>query len=155
MDYKTKYLKYKNKYLQLKKQLGGARVPTTTPSTQSWLYMPLLLLPFNDVVVNFPIQFHNAITEYNTANPDLQIKTIDQIKNELKEKYQTNGVNLNNRESIQHVLNFRYDDSNKLHLTGNDQEKLIDKFELGYTFDILVSIFINKCSNIEFEFRIK
>ena len=63
MDFKIKYLKYKNKYINLKNELkmenqyggeiGDGKVPSTTPYSQSWLFMPLLLAPFENIIVDF------------------------------------------------------------------------------------------------------
>ncbi len=54
MDHKyLKYLKYKEKYLNLKNQIGGAKIPTVRPDTNEWLYLPIIYIPFTSMNVFF------------------------------------------------------------------------------------------------------
>ena len=73
MEYKSKYLKYKEKYIQLKLQKslkssnmkGGVKVtiPTTFPGTYSFLFMPLLYYTLDNSSVTLPDGFEQAILE--------------------------------------------------------------------------------------------
>jgi len=47
-------------------QSGGANIPIAHCDTQSWLYMPLILSPFEDVDVEFPADFDNYLREKNS-----------------------------------------------------------------------------------------
>jgi hypothetical protein len=147
MNYKDKYFKYKNKYLLLKNQLGGGLlVPNNLPSTQSWFIMPVLLMPFFDIQVDFPEQFYqNDITgkEFGFDNSF----NIREIVDKLKEYYTKFGVDFNNRRTLEKIPNIIFDDKPKyLHLSAESQEMIIDAIDVRVSFDIIIYNIVSKYS---------
>lgn len=49
MDYKDKYLKYKNKYLELKQQIGGSEIPRLPQDVLREIYS---FTNYKDVIKN-------------------------------------------------------------------------------------------------------
>lgn len=133
-DYKIKYLKYKNKYQQLKKKLqlkniliGGSRneieIPHRFPDTYSFLFMPLILLPFTDIYMEFPPRFNELLMAQFRIH-------LGDIKHELGKFYTQHDVDLNNRETIIWInidgKYCNYDDvDKKIHLDGESQERIL------------------------------
>jgi len=121
IDYKKKYLKYKGKYINLKNQAGNGPIPRVLPGTQSWFYMPIILLPFNDVIVRFPERFSGMLNEITTG----RIRNIERLKEIMANFYRSKGINLEDRRTIQTIGGYRFDDASYLHLEGGEQERLL------------------------------
>jgi hypothetical protein len=113
MNFKDRYIKYKNKYLILKNQLGGSyTIELNAPATQSWLFMPIILFPFKDVeIIMSPLIL-------NLLNTNIIPTVID--------FYTVNNIDLNDRRNLR-SLGVEFDDNYLLHLRGNDQEILLYK----------------------------
>jgi hypothetical protein len=60
MSYQNKYLKYKNKYLDLKKQIGGSLINNNKPVNEPIPECPICMLPFNNTNKR-PVGLHNII----------------------------------------------------------------------------------------------
>ena len=146
-NYIKNYIKYDT---ILKKLNGVANVPNELPETQSWIYMPLILMPFNDVNVNFPDYFNDL------GIPDFLVPydTLGFFYTKLLKYYEDNNINLDDRKSLNN-LNYHYDDANFLHLTPNDQEKLLDVVEIRLQVDAFAETLVNNFNNTEFTFEKK
>lgn len=165
VDYKEKYLKYKLKYLNLKKQFGGNRIPDRLPATQSWLYMPIILLPFNDVVVRFPDRFNFMLNELTNG----KIRNVDELKRILRSFYENKRIDLNDRRTIQTVGGYNFDDRDNLHLSGEEQERLLTDIKLHDIsifgaiptantrefLETIINSIMSELSGQEIEFRIR
>jgi hypothetical protein len=139
----NKYLKYKLKYENLKNQLGGETVPDSKPRTQSWLYMPIILSPFTDIIVHFSGAFNKTINDHNTENPEFPLYSLEKIKNLLKIFYLKKNIDLNNHKELT-KLEVSYDTPSFLHLRGTDQELILESARVKFIVDRLVDLFIDK-----------
>jgi len=157
----NKYLKYKAKYMNLKNIfeyyniIGGGRVPLSLPRTQSWLYMPIVLLPFTDVTIDFPKEFQ---TELTLLSHEMGFKydTFDKIKEKLKEYYEDKKItNFSDRGEITKA-DVAYDDGGaKLHLKGEDQVKILENTEIAFIIESLAERLVQKRKGLEYTFRVK
>ena len=158
MDYKNKYLKYKKKYLELKNQTGGHKVPLVLPETQSWFFMPILLKPFEeDIEVVFPDEF------YEINYPDIGLIPFNNINNYLIDFYNSKNINLSTRFSLIKKLGVEFDDKHSLHLRPTDQEKILNdlffennhSINLKFQCDAYAEIIVNDYPDIDFIFKLK
>jgi hypothetical protein len=143
MNFYSKYLKYKKKYLNLKNaQKGGSKVKEIYISkqkkeTQSDIYMPIILLPFEDIEVHFPhtiINFFNNIK--NHADTDIfNCKNIDEIKQILTEFYRGKGIDLSQRKNLELHYKFDIDDGEYLHIEGVQQEQILTDTNLVFCIE--------------------
>jgi hypothetical protein len=154
MNYKNKYLKYKEKYLNLLNQKGGEyTVPPVMGSTQSWFMMPLLFMPFNDMHVDFPSEFIDAsITLKNNINTF----SITEISEILTNYYNNNDVDLYNRRSLEHINNVYFDDSPSfLHLTGIGQEVILDESGTRTSVEAIIQYLISMYPSKKYNYYAK
>lgn len=164
MDYKIKYLKYKNKYFKIKNIKGGNEIPDSSKvsnkSTHSWFIMPILLKSFSDIKVNFPDEFNEeSIRLKNEFN---WIKSIEEIFELIKNYYLQNSIELDNRRNLQ-KLNLKpiYDDKPFfLHLTQESQENILntDYFRdnlIDVSIYQIISSLISKFSKWKYDFYLK
>jgi hypothetical protein len=140
-----KYLKYKNKYMMLKEknnQIGGDiihTVPEQLQATQSWIYMPVILAPFNDISVSYDPTI-DIILHQN------DVPTINSIINKLRLFYVSNAVNLNDHHNL---LFYNYHFDNPYHLVGDSQERLLEYAKINDELDDIIYFIcdpINKIS---------
>jgi len=131
-----KYQKYLYKYTQLlkkqKKLKGGERVPEQVPNTQSWLFMPFILLPFDNLLIDFNGDIQAFINEYFGV---FNLHNKEQITNYIRDQIRilNPAINFNDRTTLGNniePLNLIYDDENHLHLTGDSQERLLESMFL-------------------------
>ena len=134
----NKYFKYKEKYLNLKKQIGGVAVPKELPATQSWLYMPIILRPFMNINVFFNSTFDRTIEQYNNDNNDNKLLNLNIINQKLTKFYIHKKINLDNHIN----LYTHYMSDSDLHLNGNEQERLLKESNLAPIIESLVILFI-------------
>ena len=155
MNSKNKYIKYKNKYLNLLNQKAGAyTVPTEMPASHSWFLMPLLFLPFNDIHVDFPSKFIDESIQLK--NQFIDIFSITEISEILKNYYINKGINLNNRRSLEKINNVTFDDSPLfLHLIGDSQEVILNETNTRYSTDVIIASIINKFPGEKFNYYTK
>ena len=152
MSYKTKYLKYKTKYLKYKKLLSGGtrQIPVEPQTNNSWLFMPIILRPFYDVNIVFPVEFNTICA---MLHDDANFKTLDEINIILTQFYIDLGINLNDRTSLVR-LGYIFNDRDNLHLTQSSQEQLLN--DAGITIDveaITASIIHHLGGNVTFTFE--
>lgn len=146
MNYEKKYLKYKTKYNNLKKQLGGQKieffVPNTLPNTQSWFIMPFILKPFNNIDVQFDESIEILL---NSQHEDFGITT--SLNQMLLEYYNKNNINLDDILNLQLFGSF----DSYLHLPGNVQEQILEDSytDLGIYAIIQELVFNSKYHNIK------
>ena len=157
--YKEKYLKYKKKYLlEIKNQIGKGfeRIPNIQPEYNSWIFMPLILLPFNNMRVCFPNIFYDVAYEYEQ---ETRIKTsLGYIEYILKEFYKSKNINLNDHITLDTIGGYRYDDQpNCKHLIGTEQERLLNDVGILTECEAIAALFVNneKTKNEGFVFDIK
>jgi hypothetical protein len=159
-SYENKYFKYKAKYINLKNIfeyyniIGGGTVPSVQPATQSWIYMPLLLMPFTDVQVEFPSSF-NDVLESAAKISGSQYNTFEKISDKLKETYTSKGISdFSDRGNITRISGIMYDDgSSRLHLRGEDQVKLLELAGLDLLAETLTPLLINNLAGTRFTFE--
>jgi hypothetical protein len=164
-----KYQKYLYKYAQLlknqKKLKGGANIPEQLPATQSWIFMPFILLPFDNLLIHFNYDVQAYINEYFA---DFNLHNKEQITNYIRDQIRIliPDINFNDRISLGNnvpPLNLQYDDADHLHLTGASQERLLERMTLrSNTFGIdlnmrdilstLANELINRFPNNYFDF---
>ena len=164
-----KYQKYLYKYTQLlkkqKKLKGGALIPEVLPGTQSWFFMPFILLPFDNLLINFPADIQDVIEEYFT---DYNLNNMELITNYIRDQIRIliPDINFNDRRSLGNnipPLNLYYTDAEHLHLSGDSQERLLERMNLrSNTFEMdlnmqdilstLANELINRFSNRNFDF---
>ena len=140
MNYKLKYLKYKNKYLNLRKQYGGKiidTVPSSLPPTQSWFMMPFILRPFKDI----DVQFDESIEELlNIPMPIFGVET--SLNNMLINFYNLNGIDLDTRLSLERY-GYNYDNDTNTHIPGDQQEQLLTNANIGVSIDAIIQTIVN------------
>jgi hypothetical protein len=170
--YRKKYLKYKSKYNKLKtivefyNIIGGAKVPDVLPATQSWLYMPVLLMPFTDVSVNFPDEF-NDILMSTSAELGFELFSFEAIVNKIKETYEAQCISnfsdrnnitsirvTHNRDGVDVVENVRFDDASRLHLRGEDQEKLLELADVNVILESIAGKIVESLKGMDFTFEL-
>lgn len=134
-DYKYKYKKYLHKYKKILKQhkmLGGATVPNVIPATQSWFFMPIILLPFDELLIDFNDLnkiIINGFVRYG-------LNSIDAITAFIRDRIRLliPDINFNDRRDLGRnvePLNLHYDDApNFMHLSHDSQERLLDRIIL-------------------------
>jgi len=130
MDYKQKYLKYKEKYVQLKLQLdskiiqkgngGEVTIPSSLPGTQSFLFMPLIYYTLDNSSVTLPDGFIQIILDciesLREMGFEIPFTTFEEFIAYLLEILKKNGIH-----SIANLkLNSAY------HIPGPEQEKITD-----------------------------
>jgi hypothetical protein len=159
-SYERKYLKYKAKYINLKNIfeyyniIGGGTVPSSQPETQSWIYMPLLLMPFTDIKVEFPSSFNNVL-ELAAEISGSPYNTFEKIKDKLKEIYTSKGISdFSNRTNITTISDIAYDDGGAhLHLRGEDQVKVLQLAGLDLLAETLTPLLITNLAGTRFTFE--
>jgi hypothetical protein len=122
MDFKLKYFEYKNKYFNLKKQYGGV-VKTTQvtvlsespPETNSNIFMPIILAPFENVKVTIDEEIERTLR-------DNHVPTFTEVIELVKGYYIDHNINLSN---VWNLSTLYYFDSPPFHISGNDQEELL------------------------------
>ena len=143
---KEKYLKYKNKYNILKSQIGGSHkiiiIPENIPATQSWFYMPILLAPFNNVLVNFDNKIENFVNQLKN-NSFISINLKDCIE-KIKSFYKDKGVNLNDFNDLK---NFSFNFDGQYHLPADQQEYLLNYSEIRAQLDFIIQYMFTKENN--------
>jgi len=124
MNYNHKYLKYKNKYLYLKNQVGGKLINykkyslkiDSPPITYSEIIMPILLSPFTNISVYIPSDIENTLR--NIGAP-----TFQSIIKKCNKYYKENDFDLNRSFSLQEKgYIFDYP---PFHIKGDKQEQLM------------------------------
>ena len=122
MNYKIKYLKYKNKYLSLKKQHGGFMkkkiniiLDGIQPDTLSNIFMPIILAPFENVNVIINNDIEKSLLQHNAPTFELIIKL-------LRQYYIKKNINLSN---VYNLWSFYHFDDAPFHITGEAQEQLL------------------------------
>lgn len=128
MDYKSKYIQYKNKYLNLKKQqygqIGGAHttIPSTYPRTYSFLYMPLIYYTIDSSSVQLFDGFRELLQEcidILTAELDPKPFTdVDGFFTYLRSIINSNGVN-----TIEDLERLKDSDH---HIPGDEQDRIMN-----------------------------
>jgi hypothetical protein len=166
-DY-NKYLKYKKKYLLLKKQLGGTTVPDISSLdkynfTHSWFYMPIILAPFENIELIFPEDFDLEIEKINkkeSDNPEHnnlgemfgEIKTIRSLIRSMMNYYISKNIDLTNSENLTQ-LGYEFD--NNLHISQHNQEDLLKKAKIYDDVSNLTNVIIMTKHGKNFVFRKK
>jgi len=120
-------------------QSGGANIPIAHCDTQSWLYMPLILSPFEDVDVEFPADFDNYLREknsdmelavaYRAVYDDVRMDLFDlaSVSRLIREYYVRQGIHTNTKQNLTNLtlsngVRIAYDSIN--HIPGDLQELL-------------------------------
>jgi len=169
IDYKDKYFLYKNKYLNLKKLndvgktdknltknvtttdlIGGGitePIADTLPVTQSWIYMPLILAPFE----NIRVIFDDKINQRLKTIPNLLgvIDSFDAIIDVIRQFYITHSVNLDDNMNLT-KFNYVYD-SPPLHLQDSSQITLLQIAGVKDRIDDLLHIIFSPTHNVHFK----
>ena len=105
--------------------------------SQSWILMPIILLSFNDVQIEFPMEFNKTykIMYFNEQKKIDVMYLINQYKSKLLQLYQHYNIDLNNRKSLNMINNVEFDDEEFLHLRGDSQNILFEDkfFEINIT----------------------
>lgn len=129
-----KYLKYREKYLNLKKQIGSAIVPNknVTITSNEWLYKPIIYRPFTDINVHFAEGFNKKIKEINPSLPDL-----DSINKILLRFYLDKDIDLSKRNNLRVHYEFSANE-----ITLNGQIALLEECFLIEIINDLALIFI-------------
>lgn len=141
MDYKTKYLKYKNKYLILRSQIGGYYKTTQTfifgnvqPDTLSSIYMPVILAPFDNIDVIFPDRLDLELRSINLGG--LNAPIFLDIINRVKNFYRRLGIDT----TSSYNMNLYQFDYPPFHMTGGDQERLLKDAGVKDDLDFLIGL---------------
>jgi hypothetical protein len=126
-----KYLKYKNKYLKYKNKYGGSNNVIKDIDLYNYIYMVIILLPFDDIVITISDEY---IKKY----------FIDNINNKLKDYYLLNNINLKNRRSLVD-LGFLFDDKpNYLQLNIENLITILNNVNIKQSIDIFIDELIKK-----------
>ena len=129
MNYNKNNLK-KNKIIQF----GGNGIQNIInniiPSTQSWIYMPILLAPFDDIITIFDPIIDKTLIQYNLPSFENMIKKV-------KEFYVEHKVDLSSYKELE---NFGYKFDNTLHLLPNNQESLLKYIKINEDIDIIIYV---------------
>jgi len=118
--------------------------------------MPILLMPFYDVDVNFSEEI------LNIKDDNLGIKSLNESLAFLVAFYHSKHIDFNSRFDLLRKLDVRFDDTHSLHLRSDDQEKILNDlfFQEKYGFNLLdncsalVQILIEKYKGIKFTFKL-
>ena len=152
MDHKyLKYLKYKEKYLNLKNQIGGAAVPRVRPDTNEWLYLPIIYRPFTSMNVFFNQEYDTAITAHNTTNRT-NLPSLDQINKILIRFYYTRNILLDNIRNLESVGGYAFFN---LKVKPDQQIRLLTECGLIDIVNTLADIFIRTMANKQFIYNTK
>ena len=130
MDYKSKYLKYKEKYIRLKGEntpsnilKGGSTltIPSKFPGTYSFLFMPLLYYTLEYTSVTLPDRFIELFLEcVNNAREMLGISlpftTFDEFIGHLRQSL--NSYKINTIADLEALKDGDH------HISGNNQERI-------------------------------
>jgi hypothetical protein len=134
MDYKQKYLKYKNKYLSLKEQIGGfmrkkiVTIINEIPNTYSHIFMPIILAPFENVNVIFNNEIENLLLLAS-------VPTFESLIKRVRDFYVKQNIDLSNFWNLaDHGYEF---DIPPFHMKDTHQEALL--FENGANINELIN----------------
>ena len=153
MDYKTKYLKYKKKYLKLS-QRGGFNIPNQPKKTQSWFFMPFILSSFTDVVVEFTEPIYKSCDDLNIKFDGLIGTLQDNI--EIFKKYLIGkNIDLSDRRNLLKINNVFFDDTKYSHLTSDSQDYLLNEVGIREKIEKIALNLIEKNGGEEYKFYIK
>ena len=156
MDYKSKYLKYKEKYFRLRTkqiQFGGtvSKIPPTLPRTYSYLFMPLLYYALDNSSVRLPEGFEQAfldcVDNLRDFGTDILFTTLQQLITYIRDIIMANGVS-----SIEQ-LKLLNDKRDSYHFAGDLQESLINYNSdpiINAIISCLGQMLINRCVGQEF-----
>jgi hypothetical protein len=151
MDYKDKYLKYKSKYLNQRYIATPpviSTIPANIPNTQSWIYMPLLLAPFKNVIVTFDKIIDSILLKYKdnfSYFSTIQYYQLSDYVNIIERYYTQTGINLDNNHNL---TNFGYIyDNYPFHLQDNYQEELLNKIGIKNNIDLIIQILFSSDIN--------
>ena len=152
MDHKyLKYLKYKEKYLNLKNQIGGAKIPTLRPDTNEWLYLPIIYRPFTSMNVFFNQEYETKITEHNITNRT-NLPSLDEINKILIRFYYTKNILLDNIRNLETVGGYTFFN---LKVKSDQQIRLLTECGLIDIVNTLAEIFIRTMANKSFIYTTK
>jgi hypothetical protein len=151
MDNKYKYLKYKEKYLNLKKQIGGEIVPSSKPDTHEWLYLPIIYRPFLSMNVFFDQEYDTVITIYNNAN-GINLLSLDEINKILIRFYYEKKILLDNHENLETSGGYIFLSKK---IKPDEQIRLLTESGLIDIINTLAEIFIRDMGNKQFIFNTK
>lgn len=146
VDYYQKYLKYKNKYLQLQKLHGGApgehtyTIPSTMTGTLSWLYVPLIYNSLDDVRVTLPPNFMKVF-ESVTSRFSTKIKTFEEFKEKMKKSL--NDRRIRRKNDLKNLT----DDGYGWHLRAEEQERIIGMGDIGHIITVLAPQLVKSAKN--------
>lgn len=147
------YCRAKTQYLM--RQRGGGQVPDFIPETHSWLFMPIILAPFDDVEVVWPVEFDILIEAFR-AGAD-HILTLAEIVDRMEHFYIGRHVNLCTRLNLQ-TIGKKFDDSPlNLHLPGKEQDELLEEADLKVACESAAMILLSHADfkGKEFTFKVK
>ena len=141
-DTKKKYLKYKKKYNLLKSyninQHGGTfnkcSVITNNPMIQSWLYMPIILAPFDNIILSYNPIIDTQLKKFNFEY------TIERLIEEMTKYYRGNYIDLSDYNNL---LRYSYIFDSHLHLTPQSQELLLTYAKLKDHIDTIIYAMCN------------
>ena len=125
MNYKNKYLKYKIKYLNTKKNYGGSNK------------LPPSFLKIDDII---PANSCNQICEKKEKQSDEFIKINDNYEDILKD---TDLHNLNKRKLIEALTNPKETDIENKNTTEDYYRRLLEKHKIIYsneTYNLIIQI---------------
>jgi hypothetical protein len=146
-----KYLKYKKKYLNLKKQIGGKIVPKSKPATHEWLYLPIIYRPFLSMNVFFDQEYDNTIIAHNDAN-GTNLPSLDKINKILIRFYYNKKILLDNHMNLESSGKYTFISQN---IKLDQQIILLTESKLIDIINTLAEIFIEKMSTKSFIFNTK
>lgn len=143
MDYKTKYLKYKQKYLKLlndKIQYGGAisSIPFTIPKTYSFLFMPLIYYTIDNSSVVLIDGFENMINECISNSKEI-LQEVPFYNFETFITYFKFTLNTNNIKTLEDIKKISDSDH---HIKGTLQEQ-ITNYNRDQSINIIISCMAN------------
>ncbi len=152
MNYKNKYLKYKTKYFNLS-QKGGNNIPNKHENN-SWFYMPIILYPFEDIIVNFPVSINKNINEINEETKICG--TLDENIKKLKKYYSENNIELFDRRNLLKLKDIKFIDIPKYKYLDNfSQLKILEDCGIKNNIDNIIKILIEKNIGEKYIFDIK
>jgi hypothetical protein len=152
MDYKSKYLKYKCKYIELLNQLGGAgksTVPNSHPRTYSFLFMPLIYYAIDKDSVLLFDGFRELVQECidNTKSFGVEVP-FDDFDGFIE--YLRTALNNNSISSIEDINSHKDGD---YHIPGGKQE-IVTNYNTDDAINAIIScialILIERCKGQKF-----
>jgi hypothetical protein len=134
---------------------GGAKIPEIWPNTQSWFFMPIILLPFTDTSIDF-LTLKEAMELSMSHTPTLD--KIEKLKKYIGDKLsEQEGVSLTDRRTLTKykpdLLKLRYTDTNYRHLDGTSQERLLSDLHIKHIVDDLCVELLARHKGKEFIFN--